>query len=121
MSSFGATLDIVNCLIRPYLGCGRILYMDNYYMNPHLLTHLKDTATPACGTMRVHRKNGPAKELSPKLKKGNSTVMRLTSGTQNYIKFMVKKEVRILTTAYAANHDGDWQDESCHQRGHSRI
>ena len=103
VSSHGATFDVVNRLIQPYLGCGRTLYVDNYYTSPDLFTHLKDNATLACGTMRANRKNGPPKELVPKLKKGDATVIRLTNGSLNYIKFMDKKEVRILTTAHAAN------------------
>ena len=107
MSSHGATFDVVNRLIQPHLGCSRTLYVDNYYTSPDLFTHLKDNATLACGTMRVNRKNGPPKELVPKLKKGDAAIIRLTNGSfngsLNYIKFMDKKEVRILTTAHAAN------------------
>ena len=75
MSSHGATFDVVNRLIQPHLGCSRTLYVDNYYTSPDLFTHLKDNATLACGTMRVNRKNGPPKELVPKLKKGDAAVM----------------------------------------------
>ncbi|GFO14718.1 PiggyBac transposable element-derived protein 4-like [Plakobranchus ocellatus] len=46
---------------------------------------------------------GPPKEMLPKLKKGDKTVTTLTDGTLNYIRFMDRKEVRILTTAHAAN------------------
>ena len=75
--SHGATFDVVNPLIQPYLSCGRTLCVDSYYTSPDLFTHLKDNATLAWGTMRVNRKNGPPKELVPKLKKGDATVIRL--------------------------------------------
>ncbi|GFO21323.1 SET and MYND domain-containing protein 5 [Plakobranchus ocellatus] len=50
-----------------------------------------------------NRQRGPPKEMLPKLKKGDKTVMALTDGTLNYIRFMDRKEVRILTTEYSAN------------------
>ena len=37
VSSHGATFDVVNRLIQPYLGCGRTLYVDNYYTSPRLI------------------------------------------------------------------------------------
>ena len=41
--------------------------------------------------------------MLPNLKKGDRTVTTLTNGTLNYIRFIDKKEVRVLTTAHAAN------------------
>ena len=51
----------------------------------------------------MNRKNDPPQELVPKLKKGDATVIRLTNGSLNNIKFMDKREVRILITVHAAN------------------
>ncbi|GFN88744.1 PiggyBac transposable element-derived protein 4-like [Plakobranchus ocellatus] len=102
-SPHGATFDVVEGLIAPYLDCGRTLYVDNYYTSPILFTYLKEHGTLACGTMRMNRQRGPPKEMLPKLKKGDKTVTTLTDGTLNYIRFMDRKEVRILTTAHSVN------------------
>ncbi|GFN91338.1 PiggyBac transposable element-derived protein 4 [Plakobranchus ocellatus] len=53
--------------------------------------------------MRKNRKNGPPKTMLPKLKKGDSTVQTLTDSRLNYIRFMDRKEVRLLTTAHTDN------------------
>ena len=102
-SDRGATFDIVNRLISPYLGCGRILYVDNFYTSPDLFTFLRENRTLACGTMRMNQKNGPPKPMVPKLKKGDTRVILLTNGELNLIKFMDRKEVRLLTTAHDAS------------------
>ena len=102
VSSHGATFNVVDRLISPYMGCGRTLYVDNFYTSPDLFGYLKENHTLACGTMPQYRKNGPPKETLPKLKKGDRTVTTVTNGTLNYIRFMDKKEVRV-TTAHAAN------------------
>ena len=99
----GATFDVVEGLIAPYLDCGRTLYVDNYYTSPILFTYLKEHGTLACGTMRANRQRGPPKEMQPKLKKGDKTITALTDGTLNYLHFMDRKEVRILTTAHAGD------------------
>ncbi|GFS10326.1 PiggyBac transposable element-derived protein 4-like [Elysia marginata] len=41
--------------------------------------------------------------MTPKLKKGDKTVNILTDGNLNYIRFMDRKEVWVLTTAHGAN------------------
>ncbi|GFR61629.1 PiggyBac transposable element-derived protein 4-like [Elysia marginata] len=103
-SSHGATfVGVVNRLISPYLRCDRTLYVDNYNTSPNLFSHLEENSTLACGTMRQNRKNGPHKNMAPKLKKGDKTVNILTDGNLNYIHFMDWKEVRVLTTAHGAN------------------
>ncbi|GFO04045.1 PiggyBac transposable element-derived protein 4-like [Plakobranchus ocellatus] len=84
----GATFDVVEGLIAPYLDCSRTLYVDNYYTSPILFTYLKEHGTLACGTMRMNHQRGPPKEMLPKLKKGDKTVTTLTDGTLNYIRFM---------------------------------
>ena len=99
----GATFDVVDGLISPYLECGRTLYVDNYYTSPTLFTYLKEHGTLACGTMRANVQRGPPKEMQPKLKRGDKAVTALTDGTLNYLHFMDRKEVRVLTTA----HGGD--------------
>ena len=101
-SPHGATFDIVRRLISPYIGCGRTLYVDNFYTSPDLFTYLKQENTLACGTMRMNRKYGPPKTMVPKLKKGDNTVTLLTNGELNLIRFMDRKEVRLLTTAHTA-------------------
>ena len=93
----GATFDVIEGLISPYLDCGWTLYVDNDFTSPSLFTHL------ACGTLRMNRQRGPPKEMVPKLKKGDKTVTALTEPTLNFLHFMDKMEVRVLITAHAAD------------------
>ncbi|GFO03109.1 PiggyBac transposable element-derived protein 4 [Plakobranchus ocellatus] len=79
----GATFDVIDRLINPYISCGRTLYVDNFYTSPDLFTHLENHRTLACGTKRANRKNGPPKELMPKIKKSDRTVNALTNGNLN--------------------------------------
>ncbi|KAK3784705.1 hypothetical protein RRG08_032160 [Elysia crispata] len=101
-SPHGAIFYIVRRLISPYIGCGRTLYVDNFYTSLDLFTYLKQENTLACGTMRMNRKHGPPKTMVPNLKKGDDTVTLLTNGQLNLIRFMDRKEVRLLTTAHTA-------------------
>ena len=88
----GATFDVVEGLISPYLDCDRTLYVDNYYTSPILFTHLKEHGTLACGNMRMNRQRDPPKEMVPKLKKSDKTVTALTDSTLNFLHFMVKRK-----------------------------
>ncbi|GFN80873.1 PiggyBac transposable element-derived protein 4 [Plakobranchus ocellatus] len=54
--------------------------------------------------MRANRKNEPPKELTPKLERDDRTVNALTNGNLNYFRFIDKKEVWMLTTAYRPRH-----------------
>ena len=101
-SSDDATLEIVSRLISPYLECGRTLYVDNFYTSPDLFTYLREKNTLACGTMGMSQKNGPPKAIVPKLKKGDTDVTLFTDGKLNLIRFMDRREVRLLTTAHTA-------------------
>ncbi|GFN88742.1 PiggyBac transposable element-derived protein 4-like [Plakobranchus ocellatus] len=102
-SSRGPTFDVVNRLISPYLGCGRVLYVDSYYTSPDLFRYLKEHKTLACGTMRRDAKNAPPKNMLPKLSKGEQSITTLTDGHVNYFHVKDKKELHILTTAHSAN------------------
>ena len=64
-SAQGATFDIVDRLTSPYYGCGRTLYVDNYYTSPDQFRHLHAEGTLACGTMHLNRKNVPPKRMFP--------------------------------------------------------
>ncbi|GFO20180.1 PiggyBac transposable element-derived protein 4-like [Plakobranchus ocellatus] len=99
-SRYGATFDVVDRLIGSYMGCGRTLYVDNYYTSPNLFSHLKQQATLACGMMRLNRKNGPPKSMLHKLKKSDTNTSALTNGNLNLLRFFDKREVNVLTTAY---------------------
>ncbi|XP_012938512.1 piggyBac transposable element-derived protein 4, partial [Aplysia californica] len=99
-SAKGATFDVAERLIRPYLNCGRTLYVDNYYISPDLFTYLKEQRTLACGTMRINRKNGPPKTMIPKLKKTEKEAVALTNGVITLLQFFDKREVNVLTTAH---------------------
>ncbi|GFO04147.1 PiggyBac transposable element-derived protein 4-like [Plakobranchus ocellatus] len=99
-SAHGATFDVVNRLITPYLEEGRTLFVDNYYTSHDLFTHLKEHKTLACGTLRLNRNNGPPKDMLPKLKKADTTTSVITNGTLNLLRFYDKREVNILSTAH---------------------
>ena len=99
-SPCGATFDVMDGLIAPYLDCRRTFYVDNFYTSPILFTYLKEHRTLACGTMRANRQKGPPNDMQPKLQEGDKAVTALTDGTLYYLHFMDRKEVRVLTTAH---------------------
>ena len=65
VSSNGATFDVVDRLISPYMGCGRTLYVDNFYTSPDLFGYLKENHTLACGTKRQYRETDHPKKCFP--------------------------------------------------------
>ncbi|XP_066600736.1 piggyBac transposable element-derived protein 4-like [Prorops nasuta] len=55
----GKSGAIVEALIKPYLGKGHTLYVDNWYSSPALFNFLHNNCTNACGTVRKRRKGMP--------------------------------------------------------------
>ena len=100
-SQKGKIYDLVMRLIRPYLGKGHKLFVDNYYTSPILFHDLYQQQTGACGTLRVNRKGVPADLKTVKLKKGESVAM--TNGTLQILKWKDKRDVHMCTTIHDAS------------------
>ena len=64
------TSRIVFSPMDPLLGKEYCLYSDNFYVSPTLADKLVDCETDSVSTMRVTRKDVPAKIKDTKLKKG---------------------------------------------------
>ena len=94
----GITYDLVMRMMQPYLHCGRILYVDNYYTSPSLFYDLALAGTGATGTAR-RRKFMPPNVTDLKLKrKGEKKVMH--SGDLVCSKILDRKPVMLLSTAH---------------------
>ncbi|XP_063974309.1 LOW QUALITY PROTEIN: piggyBac transposable element-derived protein 4-like [Diachasmimorpha longicaudata] len=90
----GKTGNIVLTLLKPYLGKGRSLYVDNYYSSPVLFNLLHKNVTNACGTVKQRRKGMPT--IDRKLKKGE--VDFRTSSNLLALKWRDKRDVFMLST-----------------------
>lgn len=53
----GLSGQIVQTLLQRYLGRGHILYTDNFYTSPLLVSYLHDMETGICGTVKAKRKH----------------------------------------------------------------
>ena len=94
------TSRIVFSLMDPLLGKGYCLYTDNFYMSPALADKLVDNETDTVGTVRVTRKDIPAKIKGTKLRKGE--IVAAYQKKSALLKWKDKKDVCILSTL----HDG---------------
>ena len=56
-SDMPATERIPSVLIRPWLGKGHILFVDNFYTSPALADYMLNIKTHLCGTVNPNRKN----------------------------------------------------------------
>jgi len=92
------TSRIVFSLMDPLLGKGYCLYTDNFYTSPALADKLVDNETD--GTVKVTRKDVPAKIKGTKLKKGE--IVAAYRKKSVLLKWKDKKDVCILSTL----HDG---------------
>jgi len=90
----GKTGNIVLTLLKPYLGKGHTLYVDNYYSSPALFNFLHANITNACGTVKQRRKGMPI--MDKKLKKGEID-FRTTSNLLA-LKWRDKRDVFMLST-----------------------
>ncbi|PIK50085.1 putative piggyBac transposable element-derived protein 4-like [Apostichopus japonicus] len=96
----GLTFRVVNELMRPYLGRGHRLYIDNFYTSPELLAHLLSHNTLAVGTVRENRKHMPmrAKSSQTKVEVGHSIFLK--SHKMTACRWMDKRDVFCLSTVH---------------------
>ena len=94
VEEIGKTGNIVLTLLKPYLGKGHTLYVDNYYSSPALFNFLHANITNACGTVRQRRKGMPI--MDKKLKKGEIDFR--TSSNMLALKWRDKRDVFMLST-----------------------
>ncbi len=90
--------SVVMTLLAPYLGKGRILYVDNWYSSPSLFQHLFSHGTGACDTVRANR-TGMA-VFTGKMVKGRVECRQ--NGTQLVVKRHDKRDVLMLTTVHSS-------------------
>ena len=90
------TSRIVFLLMDPLLEKGYCLYIDNFYMSSTLADKLVDCETDTVGTVRVMRKDVPAKIKDTKLKKGKIVAVYWKKSV--LLKWKDKKDVYILST-----------------------
>ena len=57
-------------LLRPLLGMGYKLFVDNWYLSPALFQYLAEHETAACGTIRKNRVKFPKSFNTEKLQRG---------------------------------------------------
>lgn len=94
----GISGSIVMTLMKPYLGRGHNLYVDNWYTSPKLFSELHENKTGACGTVKSNRSGMPKFK---NVEKGQ--VEHLHEGSLLAIKWHDKRDVHMLTTI---NKDG---------------
>lgn len=90
----GVTGSVVTTLLRPFLGRGHALYVDNWYTSPVLFLHLFKHKTGACGTVRKGRKGLPV--FKNKMKKGEVDYRK--AGQLLALKWHDKRDVHLLST-----------------------
>ncbi len=78
----GISGSVVMTLLAPYLGKGRVLYVDNWYSSPSLFQQLFSHGTGACGTVRANRTGMPV--FTGKMVKGQVECKQ--NGTQLVVK-----------------------------------
>lgn len=88
----GISGSIVLTLLKPYLGKGHSVFLDNWYSSPKLYDELHKQKTGACGTIKKNRKNFPEFE---NLEKGE--IMHLHNDNLMAIKWQDKRDVHIFT------------------------
>ena len=66
----GKSGAIVETLMKPHLGKGHTLYVDNWYASLALFKFLHNNGTNACGTVTKRRKGMP--KIDKRLKKGEA-------------------------------------------------
>ncbi len=93
----GISGSVVMTLLAPYLGKGRVLYVDNWYSSPSLFQHLLYHGTGACGTVRANRKGMPV--FTGKMVKGQVECRQ--NRTQLVVKWHDKRDVLMLTTVHS--------------------
>ena len=92
------TSRIVFLLMDPLLGKGYHLHTDNFYTSSTLADKLVDCETDTVGTVRVTRKDVPAKIKDTKLKKGE--IVAAYRKKSVLLKWKDKKDVYVLSTLH---------------------
>ncbi|XP_042578774.1 piggyBac transposable element-derived protein 4-like [Cyprinus carpio] len=93
-SRLGVSGSVVLTLLKPYLGRGHTLYVDNWYTSPSLFNHL----LRACGTVRANRKG------IPRFRDGMSSGEADFKSCEEMLamKWHDKRDVHMLTTVNSA-------------------
>jgi len=89
----GKSGAVVLRLMKPLLGRGYRLFIDNWYTSYHLYRNLLDEKTVACGTLRKNRANLPLSFASEKLKRGETRYISHENMTA--LRYMDKKDVYV--------------------------
>jgi len=93
----GKSGNIVMELLKPYLGKGHTLYVDNWYTSPALFILLHHNQTNACGTVRKRRKGMPV--IQNKLKTGEASFR--SSKYLLAMRWCDKREVYMLSSFHS--------------------
>ncbi|RXN17129.1 piggyBac transposable element-derived 4-like protein [Labeo rohita] len=94
----GVSGSVVLTLLKPYLGRGHTLYVDNWYTSPSLLHNLLRAKTEACGTVRANRKGMP--HFRNKMSSGEADFKSCEEMLA--VKWHDKRDVHMLTTVHSA-------------------
>ena len=106
VKGIGKSEAIVLELLKPYLGKGHTLYVDNFYSSTVLFNLLYDNRTNACGTVRRKRQGMP--KIEDRLKKGEASFR--TSKNVLVLKWIDKKEVYMISTMHTADFMTDMEE-----------
>lgn len=94
----GVSGSVVLTLLKPYLGRGHTLYVDNWYTSPSLFNHLLRGKTGACGTVRANRKGMP--RFRDRMSSGEADFKSCEEMLA--MKWHDKRDVHMLTTVNSA-------------------
>lgn len=89
---------IVLSLLKPLLGKGYCVTVDNYYNSPQLADTLVRNQTDIYGTLRINRKEVPEELKKEKLTKGK--VVAFQRGKVMTLRWKDKKDVSMLSTIH---------------------
>ncbi len=94
---------VVKDLTQSIQGHNHIVNCDNYFASPALFTELLQDGIYARGTVRVNRKDFPARLLNDKLLRNPGDMVRAQKGELSAVKWKDKRVVSFLSTADQAN------------------
>ena len=97
ITELGMSGSVVSTLMKPFIGKGHILYVDNWYTSPTLFRYLFRNQTGACGTVRPNRKGMP--RFKGKMSKGD--VEHFNNGQLLATKWHDKRDVHILSSVHS--------------------
>ncbi|XP_064649987.1 piggyBac transposable element-derived protein 4-like [Lineus longissimus] len=93
------TETLVLDMMQPLLGLGYELDTDNYYTTPHLLKHLHENQTNACGTARKNITGFPKKLIARRVELHHTAALR--NDQLLAIKYKDSKDVLFLSKFHA--------------------